>query len=59
MLATLRSGSKVAIAVSCFSIYAFQEQKEQLGEIDEKRSRGIGVSNERHQTAAPQARIIR
>jgi len=37
MLATLRSGSKVAIAASCFSIYAFQELKEQLGEIDELR----------------------
>jgi len=34
---TLRSGSKVAIAASCFSIYAFQELKEQLGEIDELR----------------------
>ncbi len=29
MLVTLRSGSKVAIAASCFSIYAFQELKEQ------------------------------
>lgn len=37
MLVTLRSGSKVAIAASCFSIYAFQELKEQLGEIDELR----------------------
>lgn len=30
ILLTLRSGSKVAIAASCFSIYAFQELKEQL-----------------------------
>ncbi len=30
---TLRSGSKVAIAASSFSIYAFQELKEQLGDI--------------------------
>ncbi len=37
MLVTLRSGSKVAIAASCFSIYAFQELKEQLGDIDELR----------------------
>lgn len=37
MIVTLRSGSKVAIAASCFSIYAFQELKEQLGEIDELR----------------------
>lgn len=37
MLVTLRSGSKVAIAVSCFSIYAFQELKEQLGDISELR----------------------
>lgn len=33
MAATLRLGSKVAIAASTFSIYAFQELKEQLGEI--------------------------
>ncbi len=33
----LRSGSKVAIAASCFSIYAFQELKEQLKDIDELR----------------------
>lgn len=37
MSVTLRSGSKVAIAASCFSIYAFQELKEQLDEIDELR----------------------
>lgn len=37
MSVTLRSGSKVAIAASCFSIYAFQELKEQLGKIDELR----------------------
>lgn len=37
MLVTLRSGSKVAIAASCFSIYAFLELKEQLGDISELR----------------------
>ncbi len=37
IITTLRSDSKVAIAASCFSIYAFQELKEQLGEIDELR----------------------
>lgn len=37
MVVTLRSGSKVSIAASCFSIYAFQELKEQLSEIDELR----------------------
>lgn len=37
MLVTLRSGSKVAIAASCFSIYAFQELKEQLSDISELR----------------------
>ncbi|MCM1139056.1 MAG: SNF2-related protein [Muribaculum sp.] len=37
MLVTLRSGSKVAIAASCFSIYAFQELKDQLNDIDELR----------------------
>lgn len=35
MLITLRSGSKVAIAASYFSIYAFHELKEQLGDISE------------------------
>lgn len=34
---TLRSGSKVSIAASSFSIYAFQELKEQLGDISELR----------------------
>lgn len=37
MLITLRSGSKVAIAASFFSIYAFHELKEQLGDISELR----------------------
>lgn len=37
MAFTLRSGSKVAIAASCFSIYAFQELKEQLSDISELR----------------------
>lgn len=37
MIATLRSGSKVAVAASCFSIYAFQELKEQLSDISELR----------------------
>lgn len=37
MMVTLRSGSKVSIAASCFSIYAFQELKEQLGDISELR----------------------
>lgn len=37
MALTLRSGSKVAIAASCFSIYAFQELKEQLSDISELR----------------------
>lgn len=37
MALTLRLGSKVAIAASCFSIYAFQELKEQLTDISELR----------------------
>ncbi len=37
LMTTLRSGSKVAIAASSFSIYAFQELKEQLGDISELR----------------------
>ncbi len=37
MVITLRSGSKVSIAASCFSIYAFQELKEQLSDISELR----------------------
>ena len=37
MTSTLRTGSKVAIAASCFSIYAFQELREQLSDISELR----------------------
>ena len=33
----LSSGGKVAIAASCFSIYAFEELKAQLKDIDELR----------------------
>lgn len=33
----LRSGSRVSIAASCFSIYAFEELKSQLKDIDELR----------------------
>lgn len=34
---TMRSGSKVSIAAACFSIYAYQELKEQLESCDELR----------------------
>ena len=34
---TLKTGSKVSIAASCFSIYAFQELKEKLSDISELR----------------------
>lgn len=37
LVATLKPGSKVAIAASCFSIYAYQKLKEQLEGIDELR----------------------
>lgn len=33
----LRNGGKVAVAASCFSIYAFKELKTQLKKIDEFR----------------------
>ena len=33
----IKSGSKVSIAAACFSIYAFQELKKQLSQIDELR----------------------
>lgn len=33
----IKQGSKVSIAVACFSIYAFQELKAQLSQIDELR----------------------
>lgn len=36
-IAELRSGSRVSIAASCFSIYAFEELKSQLKDIDELR----------------------
>lgn len=44
MALILRSGSKVAIAASCFSIYAFQELKEQLSDISELRFIFISLS---------------
>jgi len=34
---TVGKGSKVSIAAACFSIYAFNELKEQLKDIDELR----------------------
>lgn len=37
LMATIKSGSCVSIAAASFSIYAFQELREQLGEIDELR----------------------
>ena len=37
LLTVIHKGSKVAIAASCFSIYAFQELKESLKDIDELR----------------------
>ena len=37
LITELRNGSKVSIAASCFSIYAFEELKKQLKDIDELR----------------------
>lgn len=37
LAAEIKSGSKVSIAAACFSIYAFQELKEQLLEVEELR----------------------
>ena len=37
LVVELREGSKLSIAASCFSIYAFQELKEQLKDIQELR----------------------
>ena len=37
LLETLCSGSKVSVAAACFSIYAYQELKEQLEKVDELR----------------------
>ena len=37
LIAEIKSGSKISIAASCFSIYAFQELKEQLKDIEELR----------------------
>ncbi len=37
LTASIKSGSRVSIAAASFSIYAFQELREQLGEIDELR----------------------
>ena len=33
----IKQGSKLSIAAACFSIYAFQELKEQLSQIEELR----------------------
>lgn len=33
----IKSGSKLSIAAACFSIYAFQELKDELSDIDELR----------------------
>lgn len=35
LLTVIQDGSKVAIAASCFSIYAFQELKDSLKNINE------------------------
>ena len=37
LVAELKKGSKVSIAASCFSIYAFEELKSQLKNISELR----------------------
>ncbi len=37
LVSTLRKGSRLSIAASCFSIYAFQELREQLMDIDDFR----------------------
>ena len=37
LIEQLKSGSRLSIAASCFSMYAFQELKEQLSEIEELR----------------------
>ncbi len=37
LITELRKGSKVSIAASCFSIYAFEELKAQLKDISELR----------------------
>ena len=37
LITEIKSGGKISIAASCFSIYAFQELKEQLKDIEELR----------------------
>jgi hypothetical protein len=37
LLVELKKGSKVSIAASCFSIYAFEELKSQLKDVEELR----------------------
>ena len=37
MISTISNGSKISIAATCFSIYAYKELKEQLEQIDECR----------------------
>ena len=40
----IKQGSKVSIAAACFSIYAFQELKAQLSQIDELRLFSLRLS---------------
>ena len=37
MAKTIKAGSKVSIAAACFSLYAYNELKEQLNTVDEFR----------------------
>ena len=39
----MKKGSKLSIAAACFSIYAFQELKKQLSDIDELRLNKIAA----------------
>ncbi len=44
LIESIKKGSKVSIAASCFSMYAYKELKKQLDHIDELRLKIISIS---------------
>ena len=44
LIESIKRGSKVSIAASCFSMYAYKELKKQLDHIDELRLKIISIS---------------
>lgn len=49
LISTIQSGSKLSIAASCFSMYAFNELMEQLKGVDELRFILLHYKNQDYQ----------